>query len=68
MTTHKPRKFFSFEIDPQTRERLASLTKFHSVPASGIIRMLINREYVAINNGNGSKPDNQNPVKEEGKS
>jgi 23S rRNA A1618 N6-methylase RlmF len=56
LTDVKKRKFFQLEIDDNFRSQLDELATLDGVSASGIVRMLVHREYAFRFNGNGHQP------------
>jgi hypothetical protein len=49
------RKFFQLEVDKLFKQKLTDLAKMNGVSASGVVRMLVNREHAA--HFNGHKPE-----------
>jgi hypothetical protein len=51
LTHVKKRIFFQLEIDADFKKRLNDLAILNGIKASGVIRMLVNREHSALFNG-----------------
>jgi hypothetical protein len=45
------RKFFQLEVDDPFKQKLSDLANMNGVSASGVIRMLVNREHSIYFNG-----------------
>lgn len=50
------RKFFQLEIDDGFRKKLEELAFMDGLSASGVVRMLVNREHANRLNGYGKPP------------